>query len=613
MAAQSWQDELARQAEEGSARLREMLSVGLGFLRTELGLDLGLEPKRYPGWVILVGTGALGLLLLLLLCYGWAAACAGARKKRRSPPRKREEAAAVPAPAPAPDDLALLKNLRSEEQKKKNRKKLPEKPKPNGRTVEVADEEAVRTPRSITAKQPLETDKKNEKSKKNKKKSKSDAKAVQNSSRHDGKEVDEGAWETKISHREKRQQRKRDKVQTDSGSLDSTIPGIENTITVTTEQLTTASFPVGSKKNKGDSHLNVQVSNFKSGKGDSTLQVPSGLNENLTVNGGGWNEKSVKLSSQISAGEEKWNSVSPASAGKRKSEPSAWGQDTGDANVNGKDWGRSWSDRSIFSGIAAWSSVDRGMNTSEQNSSFASLTLNSAVSGSTAEPVSHSTTSDYQWDVSRNQPYIDDEWSGLNGLSSADPSSDWNAPAEEWGNWVDEERASLLKSQEPIPDDQKVSDDDKEKGEGALPTGKSKKKKKKKKKQGEDNSPAQDTEELEKEIREELPVNTSKVRPKQEKAFSLKTISTSDPAEALIKNSQPIKTLPPAISTEPSVVLSKSDSDKSSSQVPPMLQETDKSKSNTKQNSVPPSQTKSETSWESPKQIKKKKKARRET
>ncbi|XP_036193709.1 protein LYRIC isoform X3 [Myotis myotis] len=606
MAARSWQDELARQAEEGSARLREMLSVGLGFLRTELGLDLGLEPKRYPGWVILVGTGALGLLLLCLLGYGWAAACAGARKKRRSPPRRREEAA---APASAPDDLALLKSLRGDEQKKKNRKKLPEKPKPNGRTVEVAEEEVVRTPRSVTAKQPLETDKKNEKccsrsgidklqpskssqSKKNKKKSKSDAKAVQNSSRHDGKEVDEGAWETKISHREKRQQRKRDKVQTDCGSLDSTIPGIENTITVTTEQLTTASFPVGSKKNK----------------------VSSGLNENLTINGGGWNEKSIKLSSQISAGEEKWNSVSPASAGKRKAEPSAWGQDTGDANANGKDWGRSWSDRSIFSGIAAWSSVDRGMNTSEQNSaSFASLTLNSAVPGSTAEPVSQSTTSDYQWDVSRNQPYIDDEWSGLNGLSSADPSSDWNAPAEEWGNWVDEERAQFLKSQEPIPDDQKVSDDDKEKGEGALSTGKSKKKKKKKKKQGDDNSPAQDPEELEKEIREEPPVNTSKVRPKQEKAFSSKTISTSDPAETLIKNSQPIKTLPPAVSTEPSVILSKSDSDKSSSQVPPMLQESDKSKSNTKQNSVPPSQTKSETSWESPKQIKKKKKARRET
>ncbi|XP_069847213.1 protein LYRIC isoform X2 [Dipodomys merriami] len=582
MAARSWQEELAQQAEEGSARLREMLSAGLGFLRTELGLDLGLEPKRYPGWVILVGTGALGLLLLVLLGYGWAAACAGARKKRRSPPRKREEAAA--APAPAADDPAQLKNLRNEEQKKKTRKKLPEKPKPNGRTVEVAEEEPVRTTRSIAAKQPPETDKKNEKSKKNKKKTKSDAKAVQNSSRHDGKEVDEGAWETKISHREKRQQRKRDKVLTDSGSLDSTIPGIENTITVTTEQLTTASFPVGSKKNKGDSHLNVQVSNFKSGKGDSTIQVSSGLNENLTVDGGGWNEKPVKLSSHISAGEEKWNSVPPASVGKRKTEPPAWTQDTGDTNANGKDWGRNWSDRSIFSGI-----------------------------GSTAEPVSQSSTSDYQWDVNRNQPYIDDEWSGLNGLSSADPSSDWNAPAEEWGNWVDEERASLLKSQEPIANDKKVSDDDKEKGEGALPTGKSKKKKKKKKKQGEDNSVAQDTEEIEKEIREELPVNTSKARPKQEKAFPSKTISTSDPAEVLVKNSQPIKTLPPAVSTEPSVSLSKNDSDKSSSQVPPMLPETDKSKSNTKQNSVPPSQTKSETNWESPKQIKKKKKARRET
>lgn len=581
MAARSWQDELAQQAEEGSARLRELLSVGLGFLRTELGLDLGLEPKRYPSWVILVGTGALGLLLLFLLGYGWAAACAGARKKRRSPPRKREE---VTPPTPAPEDPTQLKNLRSEEQKKKNRKKLPEKPKPNGRTVEVPEDEVVRTPRSITAKHPPETDKKNEKSKKNKKKSKSDAKAVQNSSRHDGKEVDEGAWETKISHREKRQQRKRDKVLTDSGSLDSTIPGIENTITVTTEQLTTASFPVGSKKNKGDSHLNAQVSTFKSGKGDSALQVSSGLNENITVNGGGWSEKSVKLSSQLSAGEEKWNSVPPASAGKRKTEQSAWTQDTGDTNANGKDWGRNWSDRSIFSGI-----------------------------GSTAEPVSQSTTSDYQWDVSRNQPYIDDEWSGLNGLSSADPSSDWNAPAEEWGNWVDEDRASLLKSQEPISNDQKDSDDDKEKGEGALPTGKSKKKKKKKKKQGEDNSLTQDTEDLEKDTREELPVNTPKVRPNQEKACSLKTMSASGPVGVLIKNSQPIKTLPPAISAESSVTLSKGDSDKSSSQVPPMLQDTDKPKSNAKQNSVPPSQTKSETNWESPKQIKKKKKARRET
>jgi hypothetical protein len=63
-------------------------------------------------------------------------------------------------------------------------------------------------------------------------------------------------------------------------------------------------------------------------------------------------------------------------------------------------------------------------------------------------------------------------------LSSADPSLNWNAPAEEWEKWVDVEKSSLLKSWEPISNDQKFSHDDKEKREEALPTGQSKKKKK---------------------------------------------------------------------------------------------------------------------------------------
>lgn len=71
-----------------------------------------------------------------------------------------------------------------------------------------------------------------------------------------------------------------------SGSLDSAVPGIGNTIIVPTERLTTASFHTGSKKKKGASHLNVCVGNFKSGKGDPKLQVSSGLNENLSVSGG---------------------------------------------------------------------------------------------------------------------------------------------------------------------------------------------------------------------------------------------------------------------------------------------------------------------------------------
>ncbi|NXP76981.1 LYRIC protein, partial [Ramphastos sulfuratus] len=77
--------------------------------------------------------------------------------------------------------------------------------------------------------------------------------------------------------------------------------------------------------------------------------------------------------------------------------------------------------------------------------------------GSNSEPVSQAGTSDFQWDHA--QPPVDDEWSGLNGLSSADPSSDWNAPAEEWGNWVDEEKIASVPQTEEIPDVQKVKGD----------------------------------------------------------------------------------------------------------------------------------------------------------
>jgi len=80
------------------------------------------------------------------------------------------------------------------------------------------------------------------------------------------------------------------------------------------------------------------------------------LNESHTVNGGSWNEKPVKISSQIGVGEEKWTPVSSATAGKRKTETSAWAQDAADANGNGKDWGvslvsRPWKERSLFTPI----------------------------------------------------------------------------------------------------------------------------------------------------------------------------------------------------------------------------------------------------------------------
>ncbi|XP_071410212.1 protein LYRIC isoform X2 [Pithys albifrons albifrons] len=618
MAAASWQEAAARRAEEAAVRVRDALSGGLGLLRAELGLELGLDPQALPTWAALAVPAALGLALLALLL---AAACRGGLRKkpaRSAALRKGDEAAGSglaagggqgKAAGPGPAQL----NLKGDEQKKRNRKKLPEKAsRPNGRSfLDVSEDEVTPTVRKDNMKQPVDTEKKNEKSKK-KKKSKGDAKTVQDTSRLDGKEVDEGAWETKISNREKRQQRKRDKVLTDSGSGESNLQGLENTVTVSIEQLMPApSLPVGLRKNKGDALLNAQISSSKPPKGESS--IPQGLSESHTVNGGSWNEKSVKISSQIGVGEEKWTSVPSTAAGKRKTETLAWGQDTGDANGNGKDWGvslvgRPWKERSLFTPIAAWN-VDARINTSEQNStSFSSFGLTPGVSGSNSESVSQTGTSDFQWDLSHAQPPVDDEWSGLNGLSSADPSSDWNAPAEEWGNWVDDEKVVSVPQREERSDIQKISDN--EKAEPVLQSsasGKSKKKKKKKKKQGEEaNSPAQDTEELDREAGEEFQKDTSKVQPQQERAFSVKTISTSEPA----KSEEPPSL---AVSTEPSVIVSESNSDKITSQVPQMLQETDVSSPSIKQNSVPPPQTKSEESWESPKQVKKKKKARRET
>ncbi|XP_074997507.1 protein LYRIC isoform X2 [Calonectris borealis] len=624
MAAGSWQEAAAQQAEEAAARVRDVLSGGLGLLRAELGLELGLDPQGLPTWLALVVPAALGLGLLGLLL---AVACGGGLRKkpaRSAGERKGDEAAGAglaagggqgKAAGPGPGQL----HLKGDEQKKRNKKKLPEKAaRPNGRSfLDVSEDEVIQTVRKENIKQPVDTEKKNEKSKK-KKKSKGDAKTVQDTSRLDGKEVDEGTWETKISNREKRQQRKRDKVLTDGGSGESNLQGVENTVTVSIEQLMpTPSLPVGLRKNKGDALLNAQVSSSKPAKGESSIpQVSPGLSESHTVNGGSWNEKSVKISSQIGVGEEKWTPVPSAAAGKRKTETSAWGQDTGDANGNGKDWGvtlvgRPWKERSLFTPIAAWN-VDARINTSEQNStSFSSFGLTPGVSGSNSESVSQAGTSDFQWDLSHAQPPVDDEWSGLNGLSSSDPSSDWNAPAEEWGNWVDEEKVASVPQPEEISDVQKASDNEREKAEPILQSstsGKSKKKKKKKKKQGEEaNSPAQDTEELDREAGDEFQEDTSKVQPQQEIAFSLKTISTSEPAKPEEAPSLAVSTV------EPSVIVSESDSDKTASQVPQMLQETDVSSPNIKQNSVPPPQTKSEESWESPKQVKKKKKARRET
>ncbi|XP_078543115.1 protein LYRIC isoform X2 [Lissotriton helveticus] len=558
-----WQEAALKQAELAAQRLRELLGLGLGLLHSELGLDLGLEPARFPTWALLL----VPVLLLSLIFF--VAACASRRKSRASPAEAVSGVSKVPSGS---------KSTKSEEARKKSKRKGPEKSKPSELSVpELSEEEIIESAQKDTLKQGRDAEKKIEKPKK-KKKTKSDLKQGQFTSSLDGKEFEEGAWETKISNKEKRQHRKRVK-----GSGESELAGVEISSLVATEPLTNlSSFPVGMRKNKVSSESSV---------------IP-------TVNGGGWNEKPIKIQ-QLIGGEEKWVSMpssSSSAAGKKKAENSTWGQDSGDAN--GKDWSAPWT---------AWSAVDGRINTSEKSSaSFPTLALNPVVTGSTSEPVSQANAPDGQWDLSCTQPRIDDEWSGSNGLNSAETASDWKAPAEEWGNFAEEETPSLPLTEEPITDVPKISDDEKEKGDPNVQSstsGKTKKKKKKKKKQGEDGtSLAQDGDDLDKEIgddcQEELPaIQTQEVAP------PLNAIITSEPDE------HEEESCPLDVFTEPSVTVSQNNSEKISVQVPqPLpLQEADVSSLN-KQNSVPPPlQTKSEENWESPKQVKKKKKARRET
>ncbi|XP_043921867.1 protein LYRIC [Protopterus annectens] len=478
-----WQDVAAQQAEVAADHLRDLMTAMLGLLHSRFGLDLGIEPKQYQSWVLLL-TAVLGLLVIVAV---WVAACAGiiARSKRAGSSRQ----AAV---ASTESKLPSSRGLRVDDLKKKHKKKPTDKIKVNGR-VEMPEDDLISFIQTEPLKQPLESEKKTEKVKNKKKKQKSDQKQGHETSPPDKKEADEGAWEKKVSNREKRQQRKREKA-VDPG-FDSSI---EVATVVATEQVpSTIHVSSAPRKNRGEQSLNNQFSVVKSGKDDAVIsQVSAGWNETPSVNGGSWSEIPGKRQTQIVC-EDKWPSVQPATTGKKKIETCTWNSDAGDDSGTTADWSGSlrakpWGQHTLFPPIDSWSNVDGRMNSSEQGSgSFPSLGLGPPLSGTT-EPSTQPVVPDHQWDAALAP--VEDEWSGLNGLSSADPSSDWNAPSEEWGHWVEEEAAPSPQIEEPVTSEvQKISDDEKEKVESTQhgsSSGKSKKKKKKKKKQGDDASSA---------------------------------------------------------------------------------------------------------------------------
>ncbi|XP_072324574.1 protein LYRIC-like isoform X2 [Scyliorhinus torazame] len=595
----SWHQVLAAQAQLLLGRLEEGVWAGLGLLRSGLGTDLGLEPwlKRQPPGS--AGLALLLLLLLLLLPALWALgrrllfprkrlgspdqqAGPGGRRSGSGGGRNREK---TPTEA---------QQQRLEEQRRRNkRKEKPKKSQPNGRAgSEPLEEEILHPFEKLIVKQ-LDTEKKTEKTKKNKKKPKAEMKQLQDEPQNWA----EGAWETKISSREKRQQRRRDKGINETSAVDSSVATVGSEA-VPAPQHTTASTGLAPRKTKG-----------------AETAVAPGWGEQLTVNGGGWCDVPAKVPTQINATkDEKWRQIPVLANAKRSPDQPAWGQEGSGTNAEAKEWAvplvdKTWSEHALFPSIGAWAGVNDRVNTSEQKPPFSTVGAKTAVASTASEPASQPSTADPHWDAKPAPSPVDDAWSGINGISTADPSSDWNAPTEEWGNWLVEEPASTAQPEDVVAETHKLSDEEKEKVDSALQgstNNKSKKKKKKKKKVEDATAPVQETEEQEKDAisggQEQLVVPD---QPERETAPPVETICTSEPAE--VEEAPPVE-----ITEEPAEIVENSSQD-ITSQVPDTLSETESSVSATKLNNLPPTQAKSEESWESPKQVKKKKKARRET
>ncbi|KAK5922793.1 hypothetical protein CgunFtcFv8_020028 [Champsocephalus gunnari] len=473
---EQWQNEASQQVKLLTTRLNELLSKGLGLLRSELGVDLGLKPELIPPWVILLAACS-GLLLLVAL---WASTCRSLFKKR-------------PDVSPLDDGFELKRDeskpVKSEEPKKK-KKKTEKKSQPNGRAVSESQEEAIASEEIVPHHQTPPPESKAEKAaelKKSKKKAKQAVKETKSVTAA-RKEPEEGTWETKVSNKEKREQRKKDKGSSDG----SNSPGGGHTpVSASPEQpkASAAPPPASQTKTKGES---VKVEKVEA-------VVPAVNSEAVAA----VTDMAVKV---------------PAPTVSPKARP--WTTTTEPASVCRVELDESWT------------VIDKGMAPAEPH-----LVSLSSLGVGTAEPEPEPVKEL----PCLSPPRVDDEWSGLNG-GSVDSSSDWNAPAEVWGNYEEETPEPPPIVEQPLPEPSKVDllmaaadddEDEKDKGETAGDgAAKTKKKKKKKKKAAEEEGTAGQGEEPEKEA---LPAASMK---KQESAAAVQPVKA---AAVEVRVEQPVK------------------------------------------------------------------------
>ncbi|XP_061676716.1 metadherin a isoform X2 [Syngnathoides biaculeatus] len=422
MAGGDWGRFALEEAELLSGRLKDLLSSGQAYVRSHLGLDLGLEPELYPTWLTLTTAAACAVFLLAAL---WVAVCGG---RKRSPP------AAAPGRVPVAKAL-VTKPVKPEVTKKRNAKKAAEKTQSNGQpAAAVVVPQQVKVPK-VFAKLllPITTRKAPEvqppAGKKDKKKGDKSVKATQYVVTQEGKEPDEGTWETKVSNREKRQQRRKDKcpeIQSDPGKAHVAKGHAESPSNV-------------KKKNR--------VANEPQQSGSATKGSSGQVGDGVAR--GGWNDFPSKISATQAASAEttQRGSRSRARAENRSSAQKAQGgAQTRVANVK--------------------SDLNPGP--------VSTMRMNAA-----AEPLSKSV--EVQW-----MTPADDQWGGTN---CAEPSSDWNAPAEPWGNYEDPPEVAMgpstARKGRPLPN--MVTGGEKDE-EDPVEGGMNSKKKRKRKKKSQDDA-----------------------------------------------------------------------------------------------------------------------------
>ncbi|XP_057690532.1 protein LYRIC-like [Corythoichthys intestinalis] len=443
-----WRDAASEQAELLAGRVNELLIKGKDFLRTELGVDLALEPELIPPWAILVAVCA-GLVLMLVI---WASLCQALFKKRPT----------IEVVERTVDAKRGTEKTVKVEEPKKRKKKAEKKFQPNGRAVtDVQEEDAIVGEEKVPHQQPPPQTKsdKDLETKKSKKKAKQAAKETVGTAV--GKEPEEGTWETKVSNKEKREQRKKDKSDGSASPGGGGGGGGGTPVSITPEQRkTSAATPPPTRKKK-----KVEPSKVTAEK--VTAAVTHVNSEAPVVAAGVADSQAVKVPQPV-APKTKGSWTAP-----REPAP-LWKTDIDDS----------------------WTVIDR---VPADMVSFTKLGVGTAD----AQLVDNA-----PW---LSQPQVDDEWSGLNG-GSADLSSDWNAPAEVWGNY--EEPMLQQPPSEPAKPNllSGAADDDDEKdtGESAADgAAKSKKKRKKKKKAPEEGETGQ-TEMPEKNVEPPVPLKEEK-------------------------------------------------------------------------------------------------------